>query len=209
MEGRRSARQSTAMSKSLLGVLLISSVSVYLQACSGSTGGERSRPTVQSNGSWAKHMAEADGKLPPGVHERPIDGDDYRVLNFGHAASVSQTREVKVLVRRYYAAAAAADGKRACSLLYFIQVEAIPEDYGHVRRLRGRTCGEVLSKLFKLRHALLAGENASLRIGRIRLASPNGFVILRFAGSHEWRQVALRHVGRRWTFRDVNDVPLP
>ncbi|MGH2879519.1 MAG: hypothetical protein ACRDK4_07945 [Solirubrobacteraceae bacterium] len=84
------------------------------------------------------------------------DSDDSPIRGYGEAADPSDSRAIAALVKRYYAAAAAANGARACSLVYSLFAEAIPEDYGRgagPAYSRGDTCAVVLSKLFKHDHA--------------------------------------------------------
>src|ERR1700722_9331107 len=45
------------------------------------------------------------------------DSDDGAMLNFGKVASRTEARAITMVVKRYYAAAAAGNGARACSLM--------------------------------------------------------------------------------------------
>jgi hypothetical protein len=86
------------------------------------------------------------------------DADDSMTLAYGHAAGPVDTRAVAALVKRYYAAAAAGDGKGACSMLLPSLAKAAPEDYGEFgpQYLRGgKTCEAVLSLLFEHFHNTL------------------------------------------------------
>src|ERR1700722_2832489 len=56
------------------------------------------------------------------------DSDDASVLDLGQAADTADRDVVERLVKSYYAAAVAGDGKRACGLIYGPFTEAIPED---------------------------------------------------------------------------------
>jgi hypothetical protein len=88
------------------------------------------------------------------------DGDDGAIRSYGHAASAADRRTIAALVKRYYAAAAASDGAKACPLIYSTQEEAIPEDYGRPpgpAYARGKTCAVVMSKMFAHAHNKLAG----------------------------------------------------
>jgi hypothetical protein len=55
------------------------------------------------------------------------DGDDSGVLTFGHAASSADARAITAVAMRFYAAAAAESGARACALMTASVVRAIPE----------------------------------------------------------------------------------
>jgi hypothetical protein len=89
------------------------------------------------------------------------DGDDGAIRGFGNAAIAAERRAIAALVKRYYAAAAASDGAKACPLIYSTLEEAIPEDYGQPpgpAYARGKTCAVVMSKLFGHAHSQLAGR---------------------------------------------------
>jgi hypothetical protein len=88
------------------------------------------------------------------------DSDDGVIRSFGRAANAAEKREITALVKRYYAAAAASDGAKACPLIYSTLEEAIPEDYGQPpgpAYARGKTCAVVMSKFFAHAHSQLVG----------------------------------------------------
>jgi hypothetical protein len=117
------------------------------------------------------------------------DGDDGEIRSFGRAASGDEVRAIASLVKRYYAAAAASDGAKACRLMR--SPETIPEDYGQPpgpAYSRGKTCAVVMSKTFAHSHSQLAGRLAvtGVRVegneARALLGSrtlPAGFILLR------------------------------
>jgi hypothetical protein len=88
------------------------------------------------------------------------DSDDDTIRHFGHVASAADARAIRGLVGRYYAAAAAGDGKGACALTRPLSRETIPEEYGRPPGppyLRGvSTCARLLSLVFGRFHALLS-----------------------------------------------------
>jgi hypothetical protein len=82
------------------------------------------------------------------------------------------------MFRRYQAAAAASDGARACSLLFSLYAEAIPEDYGHVSSLpyaHGPTCAVVMSKIFKHEHRHF---DTAFRVTGVRVRGNNAIALL-------------------------------
>jgi hypothetical protein len=119
------------------------------------------------------------------------DSDDGPIRSYGEVANASDSRAIAALVKRYYAAAAAANGARACPLIYSLFAEAIPEDYGRgagPAYSRGNTCAVVMSKLFKHNHAQLPakivvtavrvnGNQARALIGSV--AAPASYLLLR------------------------------
>jgi hypothetical protein len=99
-----------------------------------------------SNATQAKTFVDSDDMF--GVYGRPAKANDI--------ASASDMRAVSRVFKRYQAAALAADGSRACSLIFSLLVEAIPEDYGRAagpKYARGKTCAVVVTKLLTHNHA--------------------------------------------------------
>lgn len=136
------------------------------------------------------------------------DADDSPVLRFGHAASAAQERAIASLVKRYYAAGAAGDGASACSLLYPLLAESVVEEYAQSPGLRGKTCAEVLSKLFKRRHRELAGDVAALKPTVVRVSGDHGLALVRFGATRE-RRLLLRRERGAWKMDVLLDVGVP
>lgn len=53
------------------------------------------------------------------------DQDDRGVLSYGRTASIAETRQVSMLLRRYLAAAASDDGEKACTSLYSLFAQSV------------------------------------------------------------------------------------
>ncbi len=107
-----------------------------------------------------------------------LDSDDISVLEYGQTANRSDAHAVATLVKDYFAAATAADGRRVCALLFSLLAEAVPEDYGRNAGLwfsRGNTCPDVLSKLYRHDHAMVA---APMTIIMIRINGKRGQALL-------------------------------
>jgi hypothetical protein len=139
--------------------------------------------------------------FPHDPNDRDNDGDrnnDDGAIDTGQLASPAEGREMKALVKRYYAAAAAANGSEACALLVPFIAESVVESYGKTQGVTGRTCAAVMTKIFEGRHAQLAPESATLRIPEVRLEPPAALVILEFPTIPEVRQIRLRRVGASW-----------
>jgi hypothetical protein len=137
------------------------------------------------------------------------DSDDATVTGYGHAASARDAREITALVQRYYAAAAAEDGARACGLTYYILAESIPEDYGRPpgpRYLSGAgTCQAVLSIVFKRFHVQLAEPP---RVRAVRVNGTLAYALL------DWTTlpagyIEARREGGTWKIDRVLAAPLP
>jgi len=127
------------------------------------------------------------------------DGDDEILIGLGHAASVAEGRRVAAVVRRYYTAAAAADGKEACRLMYPVLAKAIPEDEGKApgpADIRGTTCPVVMSKVFK---HLPSNEKdlATVKVTEVRIDGDEAHALL---GSKTMPAsfIILQRDGRAW-----------
>ncbi len=133
-----------------------------------------------------------------GAHTQPTTYPAV-VREFGHPAGASDSAQVAVLVKRYYAAAAAGDGARACALLFFALEESVAELYHWApgpRYLNGAdSCQAVLSRVFAHFHAQL-GIRPGVELVRVegKLAKalliwpplPPGYVEVRREGS-SWK----------------------
>jgi len=136
------------------------------------------------------------------------DADDSPVLRFGHAANHAEGRAIASLIRRYYAAGAVGDGASACSLLYSLLAESVVEEYAQSPGLRGKTCAEVLSKLFKRRHRELTGDVAALEPTVVRVGGDHGLALVRFGAARE-RRVLLRRERGAWKMDVLLDLGVP
>jgi hypothetical protein len=107
------------------------------------------------------------------------------ISKYGHPAQGPEKRAITALVRAYYVAAAADDGAKACSLLYSLLEEAVPENYGQPPgppSLRGKTCATVLIKLFKQVPNQSSSVLAKTEVTGVRVRGRVGFAQLRSSG---------------------------
>jgi hypothetical protein len=140
------------------------------------------------------------------------DSDDKKVLDFGHAVSASDRAPLTALIRRYYAAAAAQDGAKACSMLYSVYAETLPEDYGASppgpAYARGTTCAAVMTKVFTHSHKQIVARLPKLEVSRIRIEGRHGIAILRF-GAMSAQEIQLEREGRSWKILALAGNELP
>jgi hypothetical protein len=102
-----------------------------------------------------KVLATPNDLKEPGLDIPASPQDRPRYGFYGHPAGVSDRRAIVALVKRYYALAAAGNGKGACSMLIPGLTKSLPVEYGQLGAsyLRGaKTCEAVLSRLFKHSH---------------------------------------------------------
>jgi hypothetical protein len=185
----------------LLALLIVALLTGGLSACAGAgkgTGaGSKASGGGRANGDYRDND---DGRLP-------VDNDRISLSGYGHAATGAERSAIVALVKRYYAAAVAGDGARACTLLHSNIARAIPEDYGRLGPpyLRGgRTCAGVLVLLFKHYRRQLSSEVPHMKLTGVRLEGEEGFALLRFGKTPE-RQIALLREGSAWKIQAMID----
>jgi hypothetical protein len=185
-----------AIAKTVLvcSTLALSAIGAGACGTSRSPGSIPSRPSVgsatdsvasSSTSTAGPPLQDADGDSDSPGSGHDNDGDEY-LSYYGQAAGAADRRTLTVLLRRYYAVAAAGDGTRACSLLYWPVAESVVEEHEEgPPSLRGATCAQVASKLFARDHRELARQIASLEVTEVRLKGDQGLVRLRFAAPTE------------------------
>jgi hypothetical protein len=209
--------------KSLLAQMAIVSLGFCLASCGGTSKGASSSATVATTVAVsrtpsnappapAKTKADADKDNDINLSASSDDKNNNSTLRFGHAANATDTKAITVLVKRYYAAADAEDGAKACSMLYSTLEESVPEDYGQSPPgqpyMRGTTCPAVLTLLFKHEHPQLALELPRLEVARVRLVEHHGLVVLRF-GTLPERQLTVAREGHIWKVEALLDSEVP
>jgi hypothetical protein len=142
------------------------------------------------------------------------DSDDTDLVEYSHSASVAETRAVAVLVRRYLAAAAVADGTQACSMILASLAKMVPAVLGGVGEppySRGKTCAEVVSKIFHFYRAQLAVEARALRVVKVGVKGDKGLAVLaaRAPTKLPVRVIALQREGSGWKIDGVLDQEQP
>jgi hypothetical protein len=181
--------------KALLALLATALLVLGIAACGGSSG-----TSSTSNASASRHQPKLDRD-----DDNDNNNDDNHILFYGHAATPVDRQAIVTLLTRYYRAAAAADGAKACPLLMSFVAEAVPENIGHTPALRGKSCAVVMSKLFKLHHTLIAGESATLKIVTVRVEGDKSLTVLSFANLPEVRQMTIRRDGNSWKILTLLD----
>lgn len=109
------------------------------------------------------------------------DRDDSDLREYRQPASAAETRTVATLVRHYLAAAADANGTQACSMVLpsiAKTVASVLTGPGEPPYSRGKTCSEVLSKIFRFYHAQLAAEARLLRVAKLGRKGDKGLAVL-------------------------------
>lgn len=189
-------------------------------AC-GSTGKDVSTGHGASSNVSARAITARSGvvRLPidrDGDNDNPTkshyDRDDASVLQIGRAPDGVEAAAIVELVKRYYTVAAAGDGVAACSLLYSSISETVVEDYGRLPgqpQLHGKTCAEVMSKLFEQHRLELSDKSAKLEVTHMRVYGDQGVVLLRFSTGVPERRVLIQRESGTWRMGLLLDVAVP
>lgn len=173
-------------------------------AANSTTNTDASSASVTENYTRADHDKDNDGV------DGPDSDNNSSISEFGHRASAPERRTIVTAVRRYYETAAAAEGAKACSMMYPSIARSLPEDEasslpGH--STRGATCATVLNDVFKRFHTEIALKRAKLEIGQVRIDKLQGVAILKF-GSWPEREFHLEREGHIWRIEALLDTPL-
>ena len=159
---------------------------------------------VACGGTGGSHTTQAAARL-----DRDNDGDhnddDAHILDYGHPAQGTERQAIVAALRAYYAAAAAEDGAKACAMLIPVVVESVVEEYGHSSELSGRTCAQVVGKLFVRDHAKLTRKYATFKIYAVRVGEMGELTVLTFTGDPEARQMSVRREGGVWKVMGLED----
>ncbi len=155
-------------------VLLIALLSLSIVACGSASKGTSSTAqvstgtSVSTNTSSSSSAGPSDAPRTKRIEENEVGGehdkDDYLprreddhhnglARSFGHPATAADVQAVTVLLKRYYAAAVADDGAKACPMVDSALAKAMPVDYGQYGAPYlhgGKTCAVLLSRLFNM-----------------------------------------------------------
>lgn len=154
---------------------------------------------------------DRDGDNDSSGGKSRYDSDDQRTADFGHPASSAEGATIAALVRRFYAAAAAGNGEKACSMLYSVFAEAVPEDYGTSPPgpgyARGTTCPAVLTRVFTHFREQILSKSPKLQITQVRVMGRAGIVLLSFGALPE-RIIHVLREGQTWRIQALLDEEL-
>jgi len=155
--------------------------------------------------------ADSDNDSKAAQNKSYHDADDRAELVWGHGAGAHDAREIVALIKRYYSFAAARNGTRGCELIYPLFAKAIPEDYGQPPgppALRGKTCPEVMTKLYRQERGHLGQDAATLRVTSVRALRGQALAFVGFATTPAG-YIDVRLDRGRWTIDGVLVKALP
>jgi hypothetical protein len=169
--------------------------SLYGVACGGSrpvAPVDSAKDTAPAGGGGANAMRP----LPVGHYIRGDyddddnggdDADDFETRTFGQRAGAADTHVVEELVRRYYAAAAAGNGRTACGLMDLRLARSrdyarvVPPEYAPAPGssvFQGKTCAQIAALVFEPAHRLLVADAPSVRVTELRVAGAHALAVL-------------------------------
>ena len=212
------------MSKLLFVLLATGLFGVMLVACGcASTRSTSQTSSVEAeSASVPKPSASLKAPQRPGIKDtydeddaakRNVEeNDDEEIEIYGHAANAAEWRSATAFVKSYYAAAVAENGAAACRLLVPSLAQGLGGSYeksSEPTYLHGKTCAEVMTKLFKHRHKLMTAENAGLEVTDVRATSRTDFILLAFKGIRERRFMGVQRDGQTWQLEALTDSQYP
>jgi hypothetical protein len=218
--------------RSLL-VLLAIAIGVGATAC----GDSGSPPTSSSSSNTVKPAAAQSPPTPsispyppppkrPGVNDtydgedgnpgpetdRQENNDDAEVERFGRAATQEESQSATAFAHEYYAAAAIGDGATACSLMVPSLAVATGGRYekpGDPKYLAGKTCFEVMTKLFRHEHKLAVKKAAGLHVTGVRVSETTGRILVAFTGIRDRRYLGVQRSTSGWRLEALTDSAYP
>ncbi|HEY2632239.1 MAG TPA: hypothetical protein VGI26_07670 [Solirubrobacteraceae bacterium] len=167
-----------------------------------STGTSKSSPSHYDEPGTPKVKDAPDGDEDPGSN------DDEPVIDFGQPASAADMKAISTLVKRFYAATSTADGRAICSLIYNVLAEEIPENYENSPGLKGRTCAEVIGKVFAPRRRQTIRELRKLKVTRVRVEGAKGLIIVSL-GKRPEPYFLVHRQGTEWKMQRLFITTLP
>jgi hypothetical protein len=170
--------------KIILGLLAILLVSMSIIACGSAGSTARTTATVAHK--------DRDNDSDNG-------DDDNKVLYYGKAPDPAEHQQLVTLLTGYFAAAAAEDGAKACTLLIPFMAESVVEKLRQGPGLSGNTCAAAMTKIFAQHHPELIAKSATLKFYSVRVGTKRALIVLSFSGLPEVRtMLALRDSGGNW-----------
>jgi hypothetical protein len=130
--------------------------------------------------------------------------------SYGGAADARDRQSITALIERFYARAAAGDGRGACALLYGLVAETVVEEHDHgkgPRSLRGHTCAQVAGKLFAQNHRERVDDLAALRVTVVQVRGNHGWAVLDL-GSKGEDLALVRRAGGGWRMDELKNEVL-
>jgi len=150
-------------SRALLACMAVAIASFGATACG--SGEERPAATAVPSGQ------DQDGDIDSLGQGGRYDTDNDAILTWGPPADAADRAAIVALLKRYYTAAAAGEGAKACTMLDPLIAETVEEDRhaGRGPRLpRGSMCAQIMASMFQQRHRELVENLAAFLITAVQ-----------------------------------------
>jgi hypothetical protein len=207
---------SALMTMALLGVCSV------VCGCSSTSSNSQASSAEAESTSIPKPSASLKAPQRPGINDtydeddkasrKVEENDDVEIEIYGHPANAAEWKVATAFVKKYYAAAAAENGAAACLLLDPLAANGLGGSYekpSDPAYLHGKTCAEVMTKLFKHRHKLMTAENAGLEVTDVRATNETDFILLAFKGIRERRFMGVQRNGHTFQLEALTDSQYP
>jgi hypothetical protein len=140
---------------------------------------------------------------------KSAENDDAALLH-SYGGDVAQVvrQEVTALVRRYYTAALAADGVRACSLLSASLAGGVAEEPAQPSATTN-SCASTVAALFRQQHTQLAADDVpTMGVTEVRAKGNLGLAVLGFRRLPEG-EILIAREGGAWKIDSLLDSEMP
>jgi hypothetical protein len=142
-----------------------------------------------------------------GERNRGQDDDSAQFARYARANTVD-AKTIAKLVRRYYAAAFAGDGAKACSMLSTTIAHGVPLEQAQATQRSGDTCATAIEPLLRQQHGHLAAEDVRrIVVVGVHVKGDTALAVLGFRALPE-AQIGLEREGGRWKIDALFDNPL-
>ncbi len=152
---------------------------------------------------------DEDSDYPTAESYRFPDADDRATFAYGHAPGARERASIASVVERYFAAAAADDGARACALLLPSFAATVAESYGvgdgSALVRDGRSCAAVIGLLLRRYRGELA---EAISVVEVRVAGRDAQVVFSSRRMPASYILLARHDGSWWVTQPIG-VRLP
>ncbi len=193
-----------------LALLAAGLLSMAAIACGAGRVVDSSSPTAgATSGRYSEQDGDYDFDDASGYHGSPANDDLSLLATYGHRATPAETRTVTTLLRRYYAASAAADGATACSLLSTNLANGLASATSQPVRGAGTTCAGPMSLLLERQHARFAAKDVpTMTVIGVYAKGDIGLAVLGFRTTPQGELILARE-GGAWKIDALFDGNMP
>jgi len=153
---------------------------------------------VTTPGSYSRNDGDNDFDDARGYRDNSKNDDRILFAAYGKRANPNDARAVTALVKRYYAAAAAGDGARTCSLLDSSLANALAPEQRQSAPAPREACARAISPLLRQQHQHLIADNVStMVVTSVHVKGNLGLAALGFRTMPEG-EIVVEREGKAW-----------